>query len=509
MRRTLAILVAMIATITGVGGAWAAGPSRNLDDYTLLGIDRVHLKDLATVTSGNIGVNEPAGIALVVGRGSVFATGTTVVADSMRGDRITLFDLYANRLLTPVTSLTINGVGPQPTGALPLIAPLPTLPVFAPGTGSFVAAGNLTLPPGAYGNVVVQSGMTLTLSGGTYEMRALQTARNGRIVVTGPVVINIKGTLRLGNGSFFGALAPVTPEQVVVNLGGTVGRFGAGSAATITLFGPNARLAFGRNFIGIGQFIGGSINTDHSTTFSREVCGNAIVEAHEDCDPPDGVVCDATCHFIAPATTTSSTTTTTSTTSSSSSTSSTAPTTSTSSSMTTTTSSSTSTTAPTTTTSSSTSTTSTAPTTTTSSSSSTSSTSTSSSSTAPTTTSTSTSTTSTAPTTTTSSSSTTSSTSTSTSSTAPTTTTSTSTSTTSTAPTTTTSSSTTSTSTSTTSTAPTIPNPTTTTTSSTVPVAICGNNELEDGEECDPPGSTCPPDGICMDDCVCLFGGSS
>jgi hypothetical protein len=44
-------------------------------------------------------------------------------------------------------------------------------------------------------------------------------------------------------------------------------------------------------------------------------------------------------------------------------------------------------------------------------------------------------------------------------------------------------------------------------------VAICGNNQVEPGELCDPPGSACPcssgPDGTCSDDCTaCLFCGS-
>lgn len=83
--------------------------------------------------------------------------------------------------------------------------------------------------------------------------------------------------------------------------------------------------------------------------------------------------------------------------------------------------------------------------------------------------------------------------------------TSTSTSTTESTSTTTTSTSSSSTSTlqSTTTTTP-IDNTTTTT-----EPAICGNGRREEGEDCDPPASACScphgPDGICSDDCFCLF----
>jgi len=40
-------------------------------------------------------------------------------------------------------------------------------------------------------------------------------------------------------------------------------------------------------------------------------------------------------------------------------------------------------------------------------------------------------------------------------------------------------------------------------------MALCGNSELEDGEECDPPGFDCPPDMYCNEECQCLFGGGS
>src|SRR6185295_13155506 len=52
--------------------------------------------------------------------------------------------------------------------------------------------------------------------------------------------------------------------------------------------------------------------------------------------------------------------------------------------------------------------------------------------------------------------------------------------------------------------------PVTTTTTTTTPPPVCGNGILEDGEQCDPPGTdTCPPDSpggaftTCLENCIC------
>ncbi len=63
--------------------------------------------------------------------------------------------------------------------------------------------------------------------------------------------------------------------------------------------------------------------------------------------------------------------------------------------------------------------------------------------------------------------------------------------------TTTTTSTTSTTTTSTTSTT------TTTTSSTTTTVPVCGNSQVEVGEQCDPPGSSCGGNGTCQNDCTC------
>lgn len=423
MRTTRRLFARVTFALVALTGGPAAGqPSRLLDDYVLLAVRSLTLKDGGRVQSGHVGLNEASGRWLVLGPGSFLADGTALVADAVRGSKASVYDLYANRLFRTAFPITVRGAGPLPTGPLPLIDPLPPLPPSVPGSGTIVVTGEITLAPGAYGDIIVPNDATLRLTGGTYDLRSLRAGRRTTITAEAPTILNLAGTFRLGNESLAGPQPPLTTAALRLHVGGPLVVLGSGAQARMELYAPGARLRLGRGLQGVGQFVARDISSDHSTRFARGDCGNGVIEPGEQCDPPDGVGCDAACRLVSPGTTTTSTTSTT------------VPTTST-----------TSTTVPTTSTTSTT---------------------------VPTTTSTST----TVPTTT------------STSTTAPTTT---------------------STSTTTTLTAPTTTVPPTTTTSTTMPPAICGNRELEFPEECDPPGSTCPPDGLCQDDCTCLFGGGS
>lgn len=395
-RRYVATMALGLVALAAVPGA--AQPSRTIEDYVLLAIERLTLKDGGRVHSGHVGVNEASGRWLVLGPGCLLADGTAVVGDAVRGSKASVYDLYANRLFPTASPLTVRGVGPLPTGPLPVIAPLPTLPPSVPGVGTIVVSGALTLAPGAYGDVILPNDAKLRLTGGTYDLRSLRAGRRTTIQAEAPTVVNIAGTFRLGNESTAGPLPPLTAGALRLNVAGPLVVLASGARARLELYAPEARLRLGRGLQGVGQFVARDISSDHSTRFARGDCGNGVLEPGEQCDPPDGIGCDPACRLVSPGTSTTSTT---------------------------------STTVPPTSTTTSTTTTS-----------------------APTTTSTSTSTTVTAPTTTT------------------------------------------------------LP-PSTTTTSTTLPPAICGNRELEFPEECDPPGSTCPPDGLCQDDCTCLFGGGS
>jgi hypothetical protein len=234
--------------------------------------------------------------------------------------------------------VTIKGSGPTPFAPLPLIASLPALPPFSPGNTPILVRGGQTLPlaAGAYGDVVVQNAGTLELTGGTYELRSLQTGQHAVVRVDAPVTVKVEGILRIGDSSYIGPTnGSVAADEIVVDVGGSLVRFGAESQAMLYVFAPRATMLFGRNFIGIGQFVARNVNTDQSTHFMHPVCGNGIIEAGEQCDPPTPGVCDSHCRLIGSTTTTTSTTSTSTTKSTTSSTTTSTTTTTTSTSTTT------------------------------------------------------------------------------------------------------------------------------------------------------------------------------
>ncbi len=303
--RRIGLVVLGVLWLATAGTSAAQTPSRDLDDYVVFALEKARLKFNTTINTGHVGVNAPAigkaGI-LILSRNSFLADGSAAVADVVRLDPgVNAFDVFANRALSRLDRVTIRGTGPTAFSPLPLIDPLPALPVFAPGTTNVVvlATQTITLPPGAYGNVQVQNGGTLVLSGGTYEFRSLRTGRQTKILVGGPSTINVADTMRIGDASTFGPNVPgLGARQVRVNVGGRLARFGANVNAALDLYAPQGHVRFGRSFIGRGRFVGNDIATDHSIVLTAEGCGDGILAAGEQCDdgnrtPCDG--CSATC----------------------------------------------------------------------------------------------------------------------------------------------------------------------------------------------------------------------
>ena len=80
------------------------------------------------------------------------------------------------------------------------------------------------------------------------------------------MTINVFSTVRVGNGSTLGpADASITAEDIVINVGGRLVRFGAGVHATMKIYAPNARMSMGRTARMAGTFCVDRLNTDHST----------------------------------------------------------------------------------------------------------------------------------------------------------------------------------------------------------------------------------------------------
>ena len=292
----------MVVLLAGASPARAVDPSRDLEHYVLFGIDAMHLKHDAYIAGGDIGANTAttgsiSRYGVSIGRKGYVATGNNIVGNQCHlGSSASVDNVFTNDLTARTTgsiAVDIRGTGPVAFAA-PIVASIPALPVFAPGTTtvSVPRGETIILPPGAYGVVVVPNDSGLELTGGVYEFASLRMGKEASVLVVAASTINIQGTLRIGDGSAFGPKsAAVGPRQVKVNVGGNLVRVSASSEASMRLLAPNARIRFGRSALANGQFIGRWITSDHSPQFNHP-CGNGVMDPGEECDDGNATFCD-------------------------------------------------------------------------------------------------------------------------------------------------------------------------------------------------------------------------
>jgi cysteine-rich repeat protein len=290
---------------------------------------------------GDLAANR-AGATVHLGRHVELADDTTVAADTVELlSGTSVFDVAGN-MLEQSRGVTIRGT--VSTATLPLVTPFcETTPVACGGPGVRVGKnGGRLLTPGAYGQILVENGGTLTLAAGTYTLCGLRTGRNATIAIGSgaPTTIAVAGDLVLENGSTLLSDAGAPPAEIVV--AGERLKIGAGAEVEAFIVAGPARATVGR-----GAVIGGAIcartlstsrnvslhcatvapstttTTSTSTTTMPPTCGNGELDAGEECDPgsPGGafLLCDAHactpgCTCEPPPTTSSTSTTVTTTT---------------------------------------------------------------------------------------------------------------------------------------------------------------------------------------------------
>jgi hypothetical protein len=272
----------------------AVDPPRDLDDYVVLGIVDVRMRDGAFVAAGHVGVNDARG-DLELNRRVFFGAASAAVADAARlGHGTSIADLFANEV-SDVTGGIIRGAGP--IAFVPPITGLPPLPTFAPGTTNVAVprAGTLTLGQGKYGVVVVPDGARLELLGGTYDLVDLRVGKSAKVLIDAPSTLNIQNILDVGRFTGFGpASSAVSARDVVVNVGGPFVGFGAAAHVSLDLRAPNASVRFGRSFRGRGRFIGNRIQISRTTNFRASACAGPGSTGCEDRSAPQSSFCTLT-----------------------------------------------------------------------------------------------------------------------------------------------------------------------------------------------------------------------
>ncbi len=109
----------------------------------------------------------------------------------------------------------------------PLSATMPQLPPIAtpqPGTLDVTvdSFNSLSLAPGSYQDLVVNSYARLTLQGGAYEFRNVQLGDNAHLSVATPAQMHIAGRLYAGDGVFVNAEVNAnTPSNLRIEVSGT------------------------------------------------------------------------------------------------------------------------------------------------------------------------------------------------------------------------------------------------------------------------------------------------
>jgi len=314
--------------LTAVTIAPAAAQSRDMDSYLLFALEGMRTKGLS-VSSGNIGVNDPNG-AISSSHGTIDAPQSDVVAGMVRASvRSRCRRLYANTVPDAMPDC-------QPPGdfralALPLMSdvlsechyPSPFPDQCATASPVIVDLDSQrTLPPGTYGNVVVFSAGSrsgrLVLTGGDYLFCSLRAGRSARILFQGRSTVKIQNEVNLGASAYLGPDPDVSPlpsaGDITLYVNGPAVRFSASSEAHAHVYAPNAMLRLTHEATIQGTFLGRLIRTERigggpttttttsTTTTTRPgvttttttadchaLCGNGHIDTvcHEQCDGSD------------------------------------------------------------------------------------------------------------------------------------------------------------------------------------------------------------------------------
>ncbi len=263
--------------LTGFWVATAAAQGRHLDSYVLFALEGIRTKGL-TLSSGDIGVNDPNGAISASSHGVIDAPQSDLIAGMVRASvNSRCRHLYANLAVGTMPAC-------QPTGdfralALPLMAdPLAESGYPAPFPDLCAGAAPVTvtldttrtLTPGTYGDVNVFSAGgrvgRLVLTGGDYFFCSLRTGRSAQVLFKGPSTLRIRNLVSLGASAFLGpdpgAGSAPSAGDIVLHVNGPAVHFSATSDVHARLLAPNAMLRVTHEATIEGSFMARAIRTE-------------------------------------------------------------------------------------------------------------------------------------------------------------------------------------------------------------------------------------------------------
>ena len=260
------------ALLLAVWPTVSAGQSYQLDDYVVVGEQKVEFGANVVIASGNLAVDAVGGelnsqINLITGDGA------NLVADRarIRGNS-SIYSIFANDFHNtgPLVIRGASGAIPFPP---PVLSDYPSTTLAPPGINNIVTHSWITetVRSGSYLDGKLGVGATWVLLGGTYNFRTLKLGSYARLLCTAPTVVNISDRASFGALVVVGPIVTGTrPEDFVINVAGS--RVGIKQRANIAarIIAPQATLSVG--FAGVikGQLVANRIRLGASTIVSAQ-----------------------------------------------------------------------------------------------------------------------------------------------------------------------------------------------------------------------------------------------
>jgi hypothetical protein len=202
--------------------------------------------------AGDVGANDAAG-SIRLGRLAAMADGTTLTANKVKlGKAASAFDVFANSLRKGPAAEVRGTFGPA---TLPLSALFCPVAAFTCGGDDVHVPLNGSsgpLAPGSYGTVLLESGATLTLAAGVFNVCSVDVGLLAHIVTTGATTINVLDDIRLRLSSSLGPDGS-SPAPVLNVLGRSV-IIGPLATAQASISAPDATVRLQKSAVLHGAF---------------------------------------------------------------------------------------------------------------------------------------------------------------------------------------------------------------------------------------------------------------
>jgi hypothetical protein len=259
----------------------------DIGNYSVYGLQNVILAMNVTVNSGNVGVHNassnmqlPSNAEIWIKDGSTFVDPNSAVV----GDTIiirqgsTIQNVFFNELQNDGTVL-----GMQTTPLiLPVVGNLPDFPNSVPGTTSIAVPKDsfLTLAPGQYGNIFVDIGATLTLTGGIYNVTSIDAKKDSRIFFDDSSKVVVQNQINWEKGVTVGPslASTITAKDIVIFVKGSTEinaaisstDFGKDATVQANIFAPNGEIKMNKGTHATGAFIGKTVTIEQDSVVNLD-----------------------------------------------------------------------------------------------------------------------------------------------------------------------------------------------------------------------------------------------